>query len=182
MQEDLLQRDNDACPAVLQWPQIPFECNRWISWNAFSPVFFFLMIRRPPRSTLFPYTTLFRSGLIAQARQGPKMQTKLLLLQDGVFKRLRRTQANYGLRLDFNRLAGLWVAAHARLAVRLHNTADPRDHELARPALGFLHSQFEEFFKEESGGFLRCADFLGDVSHNLGFAQWLGCHLVCLSS
>src|SRR3712207_7475829 len=28
--------------------------------------FFFLMIRRPPRSTLFPYTTLFRS-LLAQA-------------------------------------------------------------------------------------------------------------------
>src|SRR5690554_6356069 len=26
-----------------------------------SPIFFFLMIRRPPRSTLFPYTTLFRS-------------------------------------------------------------------------------------------------------------------------
>src|SRR3712207_9500474 len=26
-----------------------------------NSVFFFLMIRRPPRSTLFPYTTLFRS-------------------------------------------------------------------------------------------------------------------------
>src|SRR5256885_14950071 len=26
-------------------------------------IFFFLMIRRPPRSTLFPYTTLFRSLL-----------------------------------------------------------------------------------------------------------------------
>src|SRR3712207_8661044 len=26
--------------------------------------FFFLMIRRPPRSTLFPYTTLFRSEVI----------------------------------------------------------------------------------------------------------------------
>src|SRR2546428_5714028 len=26
--------------------------------------FFFLMIRRPPRSTLFPYTTLFRSGFL----------------------------------------------------------------------------------------------------------------------
>src|SRR5256885_14113791 len=25
--------------------------------------FFFLMIRRPPRSTLFPYTTLFRSAM-----------------------------------------------------------------------------------------------------------------------
>src|SRR3712207_9543868 len=27
--------------------------------------FFFLMIRRPPRSTLFPYTTLFRSHLLS---------------------------------------------------------------------------------------------------------------------
>src|SRR4029079_19818884 len=30
-------------------------------------LFFFLMIRRPPRSTLFPYTTLFRS-LVRRAR------------------------------------------------------------------------------------------------------------------
>src|SRR2546430_16594008 len=29
-------------------------------------IFFFLMIRRPPRSTLFPYTTLFRSVLSRQ--------------------------------------------------------------------------------------------------------------------
>src|SRR2546430_11647182 len=29
-----------------------------------SIFFFFLMIRRPPRSTLFPYTTLFRSAMI----------------------------------------------------------------------------------------------------------------------
>src|SRR2546427_9456266 len=28
-------------------------------------IFFFLMIRRPPRSTLFPYTTLFRSCFTA---------------------------------------------------------------------------------------------------------------------
>src|SRR6266496_5909912 len=38
------------------------------------PFFFFLMIRRPPRSTLFPYTTLFRSparhcGLASAARR-----------------------------------------------------------------------------------------------------------------
>src|SRR5258708_8897685 len=34
-------------------------------------LFFFLMIRRPPRSTLFPYTTLFRSekGLMSEVRQ-----------------------------------------------------------------------------------------------------------------
>src|SRR2546429_5764271 len=29
--------------------------------------FFFLMIRRPPRSTLFPYTTLFRSVLFTRS-------------------------------------------------------------------------------------------------------------------
>src|SRR2546430_11684560 len=29
--------------------------------HRFTVLFFFLMIRRPPRSTLFPYTTLFRS-------------------------------------------------------------------------------------------------------------------------
>src|SRR2546422_5362845 len=33
-------------------------------------LFFFLMIRRPPRSTLFPYTTLFRS--VALARVGSR--------------------------------------------------------------------------------------------------------------
>src|SRR5256885_13158544 len=31
-------------------------------------MFFFLMIRRPPRSTLFPYTTLFRSWLRSSRR------------------------------------------------------------------------------------------------------------------
>src|SRR5256885_11754143 len=31
--------------------------------------FFFLMIRRPPRSTLFPYTTLFRSPVRARGRR-----------------------------------------------------------------------------------------------------------------
>src|SRR3712207_7299083 len=38
-----------------------------------SCIFFFLMIRRPPRSTLFPYTTLFRShvrGFAGAARGG----------------------------------------------------------------------------------------------------------------
>src|SRR6266480_6516772 len=37
-----------------------------------SHIFFFLMIRRPPRSTLFPYTTLFRPcGSRSRAREHP---------------------------------------------------------------------------------------------------------------
>src|SRR5436190_12752626 len=43
---------------------MPFFTPRSCEWTL-SPLmcvpFFFLMIRRPPRSTLFPYTTLFRS-------------------------------------------------------------------------------------------------------------------------
>src|SRR5256885_13517153 len=35
-------------------------------------LFFFLMIRRPPRSTLFPYTTLFRSHVARPRRRVPR--------------------------------------------------------------------------------------------------------------
>src|SRR5437588_6962409 len=38
-----------------------------VAIHLFYYVLFFLMIRRPPRSTLFPYTTLFRSALPARA-------------------------------------------------------------------------------------------------------------------
>src|SRR2546422_6349420 len=42
--------------------------------RSFALVIFFLMIRRPPRSTLFPYTTLFRSRADAQgARRPPRL-------------------------------------------------------------------------------------------------------------
>src|SRR6266568_8487317 len=42
--------------------------SRWKITFFSSFLFFFLMIRRPPRSTLFPYTTLFRSALAARRR------------------------------------------------------------------------------------------------------------------
>src|SRR5437870_9060496 len=38
-----------------------------------ADLFFFLMIRRPPRSTLFPYTTLFRSRVGAGGLPGTPM-------------------------------------------------------------------------------------------------------------
>src|SRR3989442_10996244 len=42
-------------------------------------LFFFLMIRRPPRSTLFPYTTLFRSVTIVE------LQRSVLTDENGAF-------------------------------------------------------------------------------------------------
>src|SRR5438105_9235121 len=37
------------------------------------------MIRRPPRSTLFPYTTLFRSVIVAELGSGSGKKTRWLL-------------------------------------------------------------------------------------------------------
>src|SRR5262245_66348339 len=45
----------------------PSFLSLWLS--LYFLFFFFLMIRRPPRSTLFPYTTLFRSNLSEPAPQ-----------------------------------------------------------------------------------------------------------------
>src|SRR3712207_7972908 len=41
-------------------------------------IFFFLMIRRPPRSTLFPYTTLFRSRAFEGLRPGEPREARML--------------------------------------------------------------------------------------------------------
>src|SRR5206468_5979924 len=48
--------------------------------------FFFLMIRRPPRSTLFPYTTLFRSqdNVYLLTREQPRL---IVYRRDGAFLR-----------------------------------------------------------------------------------------------
>src|SRR2546430_12617096 len=50
-------------------------------------IFFFLMIRRPPRSTLFPYTTLFRS---VPVRGGPAHTASCL-----AYPRCRRGGTRY---------------------------------------------------------------------------------------
>src|SRR3989337_362250 len=45
----------------LQGMQEIADFTRLLGCDVGALLFFFLMIRRPPRSTLFPYTTLFRS-------------------------------------------------------------------------------------------------------------------------
>src|SRR3712207_8510979 len=50
-------------------------------------IFFFLMIRRPPRSTLFPYTTLFRSCRAAGSYPGSGVRTALGAAGQGVARR-----------------------------------------------------------------------------------------------
>src|SRR2546426_5042899 len=50
--------------------------------------FFFLMIRRPPRSTLFPYTTLFRS----QQCQGDRHQVEEIVVTGREDQQLERSE------------------------------------------------------------------------------------------
>src|SRR3712207_9255673 len=45
-------------------------------------LFFFLMIRRPPRSTLFPYTTLFRSVYVYPVREVELLRLRLVVASD----------------------------------------------------------------------------------------------------
>src|SRR2546422_6118111 len=66
------------------------SCVRWrcshSCCDVHRPYFFFLMIRRPPRSTLFPYTTLFRSEPVGVA-PGADLRTDIpryRIYKDGV--------------------------------------------------------------------------------------------------
>src|SRR3712207_9291782 len=77
-----------GCAAVLVW---------WMPGGKHTPFLFFLMIRRPPRSTLFPYTTLFRSR--QERRQGdlhvvPVDALDLRHHQDRKSTRLNSSHAN----------------------------------------------------------------------------------------
>src|SRR5690349_24218651 len=45
-------------------------------------LFFVLMIRRPPRSTLFPYTTLFRSDVIVPVARAIAVDARLLCFNE----------------------------------------------------------------------------------------------------
>src|SRR2546429_3372019 len=57
-------------------------------------IFFFLMIRRPPRSTLFPYTTLFRSAFIFVALPGIALVALMYTVREPVRRGLQAAGAS----------------------------------------------------------------------------------------
>src|SRR5438874_7964413 len=57
-----------------------------------SYLFFFLMLRRPPRSTLFPYTTLFRSVLELLLRKVVSIPFRLEDEAEAVKRLLNRSE------------------------------------------------------------------------------------------
>src|SRR3712207_7459104 len=74
------------------------------------------MIRRPPRSTLFPYTTLFRSL--------QKPNRRLLAPDPGLHKRLFRPVGSPGVVLVDGRIGGAWRMAKGEVVRSEEHTSE----------------------------------------------------------
>src|SRR2546427_7248257 len=116
------------------------------------------MIRRPPRSTLFPYTTLFRSVLLLRPRPRPRPLASGRLLgasarsTRAALRRVqRRARGGVGLLQLLQRLGDLVPGARAKGLLRpLHSLVEPgleRGVQLVDPFLGallhFVHQRVE---------------------------------------
>src|SRR5256885_17170976 len=105
--------------------------------------FFFLMIRRPPRSTLFPYTTLFRSP-----EWGWSLGPGLYL--DGVEQALRQIDESAQANIAATRWRIFGIAALCIVLIGVaglvFNLSDHRvsSNKLQRLAQRVVHSQEEE--------------------------------------
>src|SRR3989304_5237459 len=130
--------------------------------------FFFLMIRRPPRSTLFPYTTLFRSSirrhkqcsglltprcsfccLIRSEEHTSELQSRLHLVCRLLLEKNKREIINYEWNEKNPRetTAGTRVAAAARVATPRASTGDlPPAPPEALPVLFFNDTATTEIY------------------------------------
>src|SRR5438552_13309668 len=90
--------------------------------------FFFLMIRRPPTSTLFPYTTLFRSHdrFSAFKRQNLCAGTRLVMLSHATHADGSQTDQR-PLPKGKTRAVGAAATANRRSAKRSQRRDDPRN-------------------------------------------------------
>src|SRR5688572_19262218 len=98
--------------------------------------FFFLMIRRPPRSTLFPYTTLFRSTALIGHRGTPmtaaKPQQQLVAERSEEHTSELQSQSNLVCRLLLEKKKPLHRAGKALSLQAVPPPANPRHHALHR--------------------------------------------------
>src|SRR5439155_24420797 len=102
-------RQSETFPPI-PWPETPIRTS--------FHLFLFLVIRPPPKSTLFPYTTLFRSSFEREAQPedaaeggheaGP--QQAELEAEDGAGDHADREERDHGLRPAPGERAEEWVA------------------------------------------------------------------------
>src|SRR3970282_2352082 len=92
-------------------------------------IIFFLMIRRPPRSTLFPYTTLFRSAAVWVAVLG-----LLTLVGFGLIRRQRSEEHTSELQSHHDLVCRLLLEKKYDAVLQFFSQ-DARPHLLGRTAL-----------------------------------------------
>src|SRR2546421_5560429 len=90
--------------------------------------FFFLMIRRPPRSTLFPYTTLFRSPTRRTATATARVADMVASLgKDDRLSGRRKFRSQFGVGRPRALARGVWCGAQRyrdRKSTRLNSSHD----------------------------------------------------------
>src|SRR5258708_32787483 len=95
------------------------------------PLFFFLMIRRPPRSTLFPYTTLFRSLVLTSHRRHRHVardrdaRARAAIGMDIMLEPTREHHEHASARADRERGAGLEPGDRAPTPTRIEHGEGP---------------------------------------------------------
>src|SRR6266496_1183391 len=117
--------------------------------------FFFLMIRRPPRSTLFPYTTLFRSALARRILAG--RPAFLVHLGDMAYPSSRAST-----------LDARFFRPYRRVLARVPFFPTPGNHDLVR------RSAYRDLFAPIAGG-----EAPGGPHYAF---DWGAAHLVSVSS
>src|SRR5438094_6592087 len=102
-------------------------------------LFFFLMIRRPPRSTLFPYTTLFRSLSLDHALQGLSHQRAVRAVARHLANQQKRSEEHTSeLQSPYDLVCRLLLEKKKRQRKTVKSTqggniqSDPRDDTEAR--------------------------------------------------
>src|SRR2546430_6999571 len=93
-------------------------------------LFFFLMIRRPPRSTLFPYTTLFRSDALPAADPGRSAQGAKRIAPARARPEPRDRRRNRPLPPGGDRKSTRLNSSHSQISYAVFCLKKKNDHEL----------------------------------------------------
>src|SRR5690554_8196973 len=132
---------------ILQLKHIPNQSPHL--YRLFLPSFFFLLIRRPPRSTLFPYTTLFRSHLAIALELEAERMHQLTLPEDEFLREMEVIKEERRLRVEDNpnSLAYERFLSQAYMASPYGQPVIGWMHDLDRLTVGDMREWYDRYYQ-----------------------------------